>query len=99
VRDRLHTAFRVSTLGFRLVLAPTCDIYTQQEDLLERAALVGRELRETAEGLAVLKHEVSALRESIRQVFTLREVDMQVRCLCCWNHVLPSWTSLRTCIE
>lgn len=39
-----------------------------QEDLLERAAELGRELRETSEGLEVLKHEVSALRESIRWV-------------------------------
>lgn len=41
---------------------------TPQEDLLERAAIVGRELRETAEGLEVLKHEVLQLRESIRSV-------------------------------
>ncbi|CAM9589258.1 unnamed protein product [Ectocarpus sp. 12 AP-2014] len=38
-----------------------------EEDLLERAAQLGRELRETAEGLEVLKHEVSSLRESIRE--------------------------------
>ena len=49
-----------------------------QEDLLERAALVGRELRETAEGLAVLKHEVSALRESIRLTVSSRELDVHV---------------------
>ncbi|CAN0257462.1 unnamed protein product [Ectocarpus sp. 6 AP-2014] len=38
-----------------------------EEDLLERAAELGKELRETAEGLEVLKHEVSSLRESIRE--------------------------------
>ncbi|CAM9256209.1 unnamed protein product [Hapterophycus canaliculatus] len=38
-----------------------------QEDLLERAAQVGEKLRETAEGLKVLRHEVLALRESIRE--------------------------------
>lgn len=54
------------------------DLDKLQEDLLERAALVGRELRETAEGLAVLKHEVSALRESIRLAVSLRELDVHV---------------------
>lgn len=54
------------------------DLNKLQEDLLERAALVGRELRETAEGLAVLKHEVSALRESIRLAVSLRELDVHV---------------------
>lgn len=47
---------------------PCCSFLFCQEDLLERAALVGGELRETAEGLKVLKHEVSALRQSIRSV-------------------------------
>lgn len=47
-----------------------------QEDLLERAALVGGQLRETAEGLEVLKHEVSELRESIRSVDVLGKLNL-----------------------
>lgn len=47
---------------------PLLLLFQHQEDLLARAAVVGGQLRETAEGLEVLKHEVFQLRESIRSV-------------------------------
>lgn len=40
--------------------------FDRQEDLLARAAEVGGQLRETAQGLEILKEEVLALRASIR---------------------------------
>lgn len=42
------------------------NVFESQEDLLARATEVGHELRDTSEGLEVLKEEVMALRESIR---------------------------------
>lgn len=63
--------------------------------MLARAAIVGGQLRETTEGLEVLKEEVMSLRESIRWVKTpsclipgaplvtaLRALVLTMQCMC-----------------